>query len=125
MNEINAQSNGEMHKPLKNFKVLKIVTAILFAVATVIAAIFMIDPVLNSDNANVGAAVSLIFLMPVSLLSYIPAFIASVIGLIRSIIGLIEKESSVWSLLYFIVFCLLPFVTLRLIIWVLTLIANA
>ena len=106
-----------------NYKVLKIITLILYIVATVIAVVLMIDPIVkNSANENAGAAIALILLAPLSIVVYAVPTILSLAGLITAFINYLRKKTTLGTLIYFIVFTVLPYLTFYIIILVLQLI---
>ncbi len=103
-----------------NCKVLKIITAILYLIATVIAVLLMIDPVVSSSgNESAGAAVALIFLAPLSIVAYAVPTVVSLAGLIVSFINFLRKRTTLGTLIYFIVFTILPFLSFYFIILIL------
>ena len=109
MNEINAQINGEMHKPLKNFKVLKIVTAVLYALAAIITLWFMIDIALTPKN--IGTAFAIVLWLAIAIPVLAVPLIVSLVGLILSAINKKRLQCTLGSMIYFAIFTALPVIT--------------
>lgn len=106
---------------MKDYKILKIITAILYIMATVLAVVLLIDPILSAvDNQETVTIIALIFLAPISILAYAVPTLVSLIGAISAGISFARKTTKIGNLIYFIVFTALPYFTFYLIIQILS-----
>ena len=95
-------------RKVKNFKALKIITAILFAIVTVFSVVFMIDIIIEPKNLGTAFAlvIWLVFATPANAIP----FIISAIGLVICSVKRKRGESDKRSVIYFTVFTALPVV---------------
>ncbi len=93
---------------MKSYKVYKIIIAVIFAIITILSSIMLADVLITEQN--IGTA----FALAVWLVLAIPAFsVSAVLSLIGVIITAIKKKQglcTVKTLVYFIVFTVLPVV---------------
>ncbi len=111
-NENNIQTEGnQTQDQLRRYPVLKIITAIVFAITTIFF-IYVYADVLNTPvnkpEDGLGKGIGIAVILVVGLLLYIPSIILAIIGLIITIISYIKKICSLGTMIYFIVFTLLP-----------------
>ena len=93
---------------IKNFKINKIISAVFYALALAFSAVYYIDvAVTGGDWQGLGYAITLLL----SVYAFAIAIIPSLIGLIRSIVGVKKGYCEKATLIYFIVFTALPIVT--------------
>lgn len=109
MNNVNVGNQSKF----KTYKGLKIAIAIVFLLACAFYVIQYIELFNSYSSENFGLSLAVFLTVIVIIIApmvYAPTIILSVIGLISAIINLNKKRCSKGSLIYFIVFTLLPFV---------------
>ena len=94
---------------MKTYKILKRITAILFAVATAFTVLFTID-IINDGAPHIFTAFGVFFWCALSIGALAVPFFVALIGLIITAIKRSQGLCSVGTLVYFIVFTLLPHV---------------
>ncbi len=88
--------------------ILKILSAVFYALVTAYLVYGLIDVLSSGGNVSLGIAVYLTFsVIILGSIGYIITLIPAIIGLISSI----AKEAGLFSILYFVVFILLPIIT--------------
>lgn len=111
---INVEVIEQPEKPvMRKYKGLKIAIAIVFALACLFYVINYIDLFNSSTSENFGITLGFFLAIVVILCApmvFAPTIVLGIIGIILSSIGLKRKYSTTGSLIYFIVFTLLPFV---------------
>ncbi len=96
-------------KPLKNFKVLKIITAVLYAIATAFVVWLMIDIATTPENLGTAFAIIAWFAIAIPVLA-----VPLIVSLVELIVAIASKkrEQCTWgSVIYFAVFTVLPVIT--------------
>lgn len=94
---------------MKTYKGLKIITAILFIIATAYSSWIMAD-IITDAQTNGWAGLGIIAWIAAAGIALAVPLLFSLIGLISSIIKKARALCSTGTLIYFIVFTLLPFV---------------
>ena len=94
--------------PLKKFKALKIVTAVLFSVATLFVVYLAID--IASSPQNIGTAFALVLWICLAIGILAVPMIVSLVGMIITIVNKKRSACTLGSVIYFIVFTGLPVV---------------
>lgn len=108
--------------PLKKFKALKIVTAILFAVATLFVVYLAID--IASSPQNIGTAFALVVWICLAIGILAVPMIVSLVGMILAIVNKKRSACTLGSVIYFIVFTVLPVVVFFICIIMFNLVFN-
>ena len=93
---------------LKKFKALKIVTAVLFAIATLFVVYLAID--IASSPQNIGTAFALVIWICLAIGILAVPMIVSLVGMIIAIVNKKRSACTLGSVIYFIVFTALPVV---------------
>lgn len=93
----------------KFIKIFQIITAILYAIATVLSVIIMVDILSQPQNIGTAFAVAIWIVFAAVALS-IP-LVFSIIGLIASIIKKSNAQCGTGAVVYFIIFSVLPILT--------------
>ena len=93
---------------MKNFKTLKIITAILYAVATAFITYLLING--STENGLALAVFLIVFLVYGTLALSVP-LISAIVGLIKSIFAYKNSNCTKATLIYFGVFTVLPVLT--------------
>lgn len=91
---------------LKKFKALKIATAVLFAVATLFVVYLAID--IASSPQNIGTAFALVIWICLAIGILAVPMIVSLVGMILAIVNKKRSACTLGSVIYFIVFTVLP-----------------
>ncbi len=107
---------------LKKFKALKIVTAILFAVATLFVVYLAID--IASSPQNIGTAFALVIWICLAIGILAVPMIVSLVGMILAIVNKKRSACTLGSVIYFIVFTVLPVVVFFICIIMFNLVFN-
>ena len=94
---------------MQNYKVLKIITAILFIIATAYS-VWMLADIIVDSKTNGWAGLGMIAWIVVAAIALAIPLIVALIGLISSIIKCSKSLCTIGTLVYFIVFTLLPLV---------------
>ncbi|MBQ7235911.1 MAG: hypothetical protein IJX03_01995 [Clostridia bacterium] len=97
------------NKPFKNFKVLKIITAVLYVVATAFVVWFMVD--IATAPENLGTAFAIIAWFAIAIPTLAVPLIVSLVGLILSAMNKKRSQCTLGSVIYFAVFTALPIIT--------------
>lgn len=105
---------------MKKYMALKIVSAAIYAVTMIVIALILFSVVIEkSVDGSSAAALALLFLIPLCcIIAIVPTGVA-LAGLILSIVMLVKKVTTKGTLIYFIVFTLLPYLTFYIIILIL------
>ena len=90
------------------YKGLKIITAVLLIIATVYSTYIMADIIISAQT-NGLAGLGIIAWFAVAIIAFGIPLLFALIGLISSIIKKSRAECTTGTLIYFIVFTLLPF----------------
>ena len=109
MNNIDSDNVKTIIEPIQKFKLLKIFTAVLYAIATVLSVVFMID-ILNEPQ-NIGTAFALVVWLCLGAFALAVPLIISLVGLIVCALKVKKGESSKGSVIYFSIFSALPIIT--------------
>ena len=93
---------------MKTYKKYKIVVAIILSLITVLSSIFMADVITTEEGLGkaVGFVLWLIFASPCFLVALILSLVGVILAIINKKKGLCENK----TLLYFIIFTILPIV---------------
>lgn len=102
---------------IKNFKINKIISAVFYALALAFTAFYYIDVAATGGDWQ---ALGYVLTLYLSACAFAIALIPSIVGLIRSIVGVKKGYCEKATLIYFIVFTALPIVT-----WLISLILVA
>ncbi len=113
---LNNGDNGgyeEKPKPLKKWTAFKIVLAVLYALVTIFCVWTFIDACGNTGSGRgLGLAIVITLIIGTyGVIGYGLVSLMSLIGVIMSAIAYKKKECKVGTLVYFIVFMLLPIAT--------------
>ncbi len=93
----------------KSVLAFQIITAVLFVIAAAFSIIFFIDVMLDPDG--IGKAIGLSLWIIFAFAALLIPLIISIIGLIVAIVKKCNKKVGVWSIIYFIIFTVLPVIT--------------
>lgn len=95
---------------MKNYKGLKIITAILFIIATAYS-VWMLADIVADTKTNGWAGLGIIVWIIYAAIALAVPLVFALIGLISSIIKRSKALCTTGTLIYFIVFTVLPFVS--------------
>ena len=101
-------------------KVFKIITIILYAIAVAFSTVIMIDAIKNPSN--LGLAVGILVWIIIGAIALAIPLVSAIIGLIISIVKKFKAQVGFGSVIFFIIFTVLPIATYFLGILVFTLI---
>lgn len=90
-------------------KVFKIITIILFAVAVAFSTTIMIEAINNPSN--LGTAVGILVWVIIGAIALAIPLVSAIIGLIISIVKKVKAECGFGSVVFFIIFTVLPIAT--------------
>ncbi len=93
---------------MKNFKVYKIVVAVVFAIVTILSSIMLGDIV--GEGTGLGAAFGFVVWLVLAIIGFGASAIVSLIGAITSAIKKKQGVCDTKTLIYFIVFTALPII---------------
>ena len=110
MNNIETTSSDciEENQEIKSYKALKIITAVLFSIATLFVVGFMLDIVKEPQSVGTAFAIAIWLIITLPVLA-LPMFL-SLISLIIMILKKKRAECSGRTVIFFAVFTVLPIV---------------
>ncbi len=93
---------------MKNFKLYKIIVAVVFAIVTILSSIMLVDII--SEGTGLGTAFGFIVWLILAIIGFSASMIVSLIGTITSAIKRNQGLCDTKTLIYFIVFTALPII---------------
>ena len=100
------KTENESGLTVRKMLTLKIIVGVFYALATIFVLIFALDVLknVNSDGSlNLGGAIGLAFLLVFGVISYLPSFALSLVGVIVSAIRYSKTLVSKKTFLFFII----------------------
>lgn len=94
----------------KKYNILKILSAVFYAVITAFMVILFVDALIDSKENGFVVLGYILILVTIGL-SYLLPLILSAIGLILSLVAKSRGESKIGTVIYFLVFTCLPVVS--------------
>ncbi len=93
---------------MRNYKTYKIVVTVVFAIVAILSSIFMADILMSEEN--LGKAIGFVVWLAIFSPSFAVSMALSLIGVIISAINKSKGLCSSGTLVYFLIFTLLPIV---------------
>ncbi len=93
---------------MKNFRVYKIIVAVIFAIVTILSSIMLVDII--SEGNGLGAAFGFVVWLVLAVIGFGASLLVSLIGTITSAIKKNQGLCDTKTLIYFIVFTVLPII---------------